>query len=278
MFLSGVAPAFAQADVLHVRHPRAESARDARTAYPVAMLRLVLERSDREFLLEPTADVMPQSRSLLRLRRAEGIDVVWTTADARRERDLRRIRYPLDRGLIGWRVLLVGRGQSPRFAAVDSISALARLRGAQGHDWPDLAILRDAGLQVEGVPAYEGLFAMLALGRIDYLPRAVTEVDTEMGRRRSLPIELEPRLLLHYRSALWFYVHPRDDELASALETGFRRSVEDGSFQRLFESEYGPLVKRTREQRRRVLRLSNTQLLAPASDDAGLWLDPEMGP
>jgi hypothetical protein len=269
----------AAAGPLRVVYPRSESARDVRTAYPLAVLRLALERSGAAYELRESERDMQQARSLRELAKGGAVDVVWTVTTVEREAELRPIRIPIDRGLIGWRLLLIRRGDAARFDGADPEPALAAMQGVQGHDWPDLAVLRANGLRVASSPSYEGLFAMVARGHAQYLPRAVDEAQVELASHAELPLEIEPSLLLHYPSALYFFVHPDNRALAAALEAGLEQAVRDGSLEREFDGAYGALIASADLGRRRVLALANPNL--PSATPLArreLWFEPGAAP
>lgn len=267
----------AHAVPMRVLHPPQESDADLRTRYPLAVLRLALERSGERVQVAPAPVRASQERLLRLLEEGRDLDVAWTMNTAARERRLRAVPFPIDRGLIGWRVLLVRRDALPRFAeGADPRRTLAQLLGVQGHDWPDLAILRANGLRVVPTPRYESLFAMLERGHVDYVARSVSEAGDELAARPGAPLAIEPRLLLHYPAALQFFVHPRNDALARALETGLERAQRDGSLQRLFDATYGDALSALALQRRHVVRMHNP-LQAPGMPLArrDLWYQPQ---
>ncbi|MDP1340920.1 hypothetical protein, partial [Klebsiella variicola] len=68
------------------------------------------------------------------------------------------VRIPIDRGLMGWRLLLVRRSELAQWDQVRHLDDLRRRIAGQGHDWPDTAILRANGLQVGTSSVYEALF------------------------------------------------------------------------------------------------------------------------
>src|SRR5262249_37190127 len=157
---------------------------------------------------QPSPVTMPQSRSLLEVEHGN-LDVCWSVATRERDARLRAISIPIDFGLIGWRVLLIRRDAAAKFSEIRTLSDLApRTAGpaGQGHDWPDLPILRANGLTVVPSSTYEGLFQMLARRRIDYVPRAVSEFAGELDEHASLPLAIEPALMIHYPSAIYFFV------------------------------------------------------------------------
>lgn len=254
-----------------LRHPGSESALDARGIYPEDVLRLALDHAGLAYRLRPVATAMPQARSL-RLLEAGGLDVLWTTPEPDRLARLRMVPVPVDGGMIGWRLLLIRRADAARFAAIDTLPALSTLRFAQGHDWPDVAILRGNGLHVSANPSYEGLFGMLGRGHVDAVPRGLAEGDAEVRDHVDDALMLEPHLALHARNGLFFFVRRDDTALAEALERGLRLSLADGSLQRLFETHYGAAIADARLRQRRILELRNP--LLPDALATTLWFDP----
>ncbi len=262
----------AQAETLRVVYPRPESHQDARTRYPIALLQLALDKAALSYRLAPSAVYMPQSRSLRELA-AGRLDVVWTVTSAEREQHLLPVRIPIDRGLIGWRLLLVHRDRNAAFAAINTVAALAPFRAGQGHDWPDVGILRSNGLAVATSTRYEGLFQMLSRGHIDYFPRGLSEIDNELAARPQLPLQIQSDLVLHYPTALYFFVQPDNRRLAEVLNTGLQRAQADGSWQQLFEQTYGATIAHAAIGKRRVLSLRNPDLpvTTPLADHRWWW-------
>jgi ABC-type amino acid transport substrate-binding protein len=277
--LLGVASPSLGAPALRVRHPPVQDADDRRAEYPIAALRLALERAGANAEVVPAAIAMEQGRAMRALEAGRLIDVMWTVNTPERERRLRVVRTPVDGGMIGWRVLLVRRDALPRFAGVRDRAALAPLLGAQGHDWPDLAILQANGLRVLPTPHYRALFDLLERRRIDYVPRGVGEAIPEARALRRRGIDVEPGLLLHYPTALHFFVRPDNDALAGLLERGLQRAIDDGSLRRLFDRAYADDFAMLDLPRRQRIDLANPD--RPAGSvraDAGWWFAPEPRP
>ena len=103
------------------------------------------------------------------------------------------IRIPIQKGILGWRVGLIRKGDQGRFAGVDTLEDLKRVRLAQGQEWPDTLILRANGIDVITAPRYEGLFKMLVSKRFDYFPRSVNEIWDELeSHAGTLEVESVP--------------------------------------------------------------------------------------
>ena len=144
-----------------VRYPIPESAADQRYDYPRKLLELVLSKTSTTYRVEYPAVPMNQNRQIVELEAGRSIDVAPLPSSAEREARLLPIRIPLNKGLLGWRLGLVRKGNTDRIAQVKTLADLKDLRIAQGQDWPDTQILNGNGLDVIKGSSYEGLFKML---------------------------------------------------------------------------------------------------------------------
>ncbi len=260
---------------LVVRYRAPEPTVDERAVYPAALLKLVLARSGVDHRLQPVESPMMQSRSLAELAAGQSIDVFWTMTSAERERTFQAVPVPLDKGLLGWRVLLIRKADAARFAGIGSLADLGRLTAGQGHDWIDADILQTAGLPIVTAATYDGLFTMLQTRRFDYFPRSVIEVGPELRNYGWLGLEIEPHLVLHYPSALYFFVNKANRSLYAALMTGLDQARRDGSFDELFRRSFGPMIAELDLAHRRVFELANPQQPADLPlARADYWFNP----
>ncbi len=249
------APLAASAEVV-VRYPRPESSLDERSIYTQRLLELALQRAYITYRVEQHPVRMLQGRALLRLQNSDGIDVVSTMTSIERERNFLPIRIPLDKGLIGWRLLLINKAQASKTQALRTLDDLKALTAGQGSDWPDTAIMRANGLNVYGTSNYESLFSMLESDRIDYFPRAVTEIWTELNQYQQR-LAVEPSVVLRYPTAIYFFVRKGNKQLAADINAGLEKMIADGSFEKLFQEHYGEMIRRSALKERRVLELRN---------------------
>ena len=274
-------PVFAQAapasmPVQTVIYPRSESLVDARDDYPVELLALALRKSNKAYELAPHPVFMLQVRQLVEVEQGKGLDVMWTMTSVDREKTLLPIRIPIDRGLLGWRLLLVRSQSLPKFAALTSPGQLKQLRAGQGFDWPDTAILKQAGFEVDESVRYGEIFLKLAGGRIDYFPRSVQEIWSELAQHGDAAFAVEPSMALHYLAAMYFFVNRKNTALAADIERGLERALADGSFEALFQRHFGTALKRAALDKRRVLELANP-LLPPETPltSRQFWYQPK---
>lgn len=260
-----------------VRLPQHVSTPDPQLAYVRRVVELALNRAGSKLGIRPVELDMAQGRSLVELATGHSpIDLMWTVTDRQRETSgLLPVRIPIDRGLMGWRLLLVRRSELAQWQHVRSLDDLRQRLAGQGHDWPDTTILRANGLPVGTSSGYDTLFRMLAAGRTDYFPRSILEIDAEMAGGRHPELAIAPRLMLHYPAAAYLFVSPARPDLAETLRLGLETAVADGSFQRLHREFHGAVLKAHPVSPGQVLRLSNPLLpVETPLRRRELWLQP----
>lgn len=257
-----------------IHYPRAESDIDARMRYPIALLRLCLESTP--YKLEPSDLAMQQARNLRMLKQGKGVDVVWSVTTKTREAELLPIRIPIDRGLLGWRLLLIQQKDAARFAEITTAAQLMPLRAAQGHDWPDREILLSNKFNVTPSPSYEGLFQMLGRGHVDYFPRSVAEITAEANTHKDMGLIIEPHLVVHYPQPLYYFVNKNNVELANAITIGLEKAIANGSMRTLFNQHYGTAIAQAKLATRTKIELKNPLLPSETPlADLRLWFTPE---
>jgi hypothetical protein len=186
--------------------------------------------------------------------------VIWTMTDKKREQQLRPIRIPLFKGLFGYRVLLIRKGEQARFNDVDQLSDLAKLLAGQGTHWPDTDIMLHNGLRVTTSETTESLFRMLSAGRFDYFPRGISEAWFELTQRKEKDLEVEQNLLLHYPTAIYYFVNKDNEALAKRIESGLETLIDNGQFDQFFY--HHPRISSGLEKLhgRKILQLENPEV------------------
>ena len=273
--LTFVLSASAVAGSIVVVYPRPENQSDTRATYPARVLEMALRRVGKDYIVKPSDVSMLQGRALVQLRVNENINVLWTTPSIAREGGLARIPIPLDKGLIGWRLLLLRRQKLDEFAHLHLPDELQARMAGQGHDWPDTEILRTNGFKVDGVVGYESLFRVLSQGSIDYFPRSVMEIWAEADTHKAQDIVIEPSIVLHYPNAFYFYVNKSNVVLAADIEAGMEKMITDGSLDKLFHQTFDDSLSKAKLQTRRVVELHNPLFPDdPSAHRAELWFHP----
>lgn len=262
-----------------VIYPRPESTTDSRASYPLALLKLCEQKSNNSFVLQPSDVHAQQGRSIVQLTNGKGLDIIWTLSNEARENLLLPIRIPIDRGLIGWRLLLIRERDTELFNRTSTRDQLSLLNAGQGHDWPDVDILRVNNFKVVTSSTYEGLFKMLALGHIQYFPRSIAEIWPEESAHKELGINVQQSLIIHYPSAFYFFVNKNNTALANTIESCLKNAIADGSFRKLFDQYHQEAIIKADLSHRTIISLENPLLPkhTPLSTTA-YWFSPTEKP
>ena len=259
----GASPAEAQALAQRaaektVRFPgRAEEPGDTRGEFASDLLALVLAQADEGYRLEIVGG-MNQPRRIQAAH--EGlVDVVVLPHQASTKSRLIPIRHPLQRGLLGVRVLLARPEMAERLMTIGSLEELKRgyVMG-YGANWLDRDVMARLGFRMEYGSRYTGLFEMLRAGRFDYLTRGVGELRAERQQPQlaGSGLVVVPGIALYYPIDDYFHVSPRRPELARAIERGFERALADGSYAALFNRHFETAMREARLQERSIIHVS----------------------
>ncbi|OZG75004.1 hypothetical protein BTA51_00970 [Hahella sp. CCB-MM4] len=264
--------------VIHVRSPQSET--DLRPRYYLDLLTATLEVTRKDFGnfdIQPVKEYITQDRSLWLLERNRVYDVIWTMTSRDREKQVRPIRIPLMKGLLGVRLLLISPEKLQNFSQVNDLTSLRKYYAVQGHDWPDTRILMANDIVVRTDQRYDELFNLVGMGRFDFFPRSVMEIYGEMafhGQKDHLMIE--PHLALVYPAPTYFFVNRDNDALANRLEAGLRELIRNGEFDRILTTHvsHQTALKSMQLEKRTIIKLKNPDLPPETPlDDASLWWD-----
>lgn len=258
---AGVSGAGAQTSPqpLTVIYPNLDGVGEQNLGYQV--LKLILPKSGWAYTLElhPAAANGSRARAMLK---AGEISLVDLGANPDFESEHAPVYFPIDRGLLGYRLCLIHRDNASRFAAIEHLNDLRRFTAGQGARWPDGAILRAAGIAVETGPTLEALFSMLEAKRFDFLPLGVGEIHSFLGQfaSKAPSVQIDTRVLLTYRFGRLFYVDPANTQLHQAIRVGLERAFADNSLQKLLDAppfSVANMLKRDNLQQRTRIALDN---------------------
>ncbi len=279
-FLPVSGSGFAEEPLVVKIRPFREKEIDYTKEYKYQLLELVLsntEATDGPFQIDVAGEEdIAQSRVIELIDRG-ALTLIVTMTSREREEQLLPIRIPIFKGLYGYRIFIINRQDLDKFAGIKTEEELKALWAGQGHDWPDTKILQANGYNVATSPDYQGLFAMLQKGRFDYFPRAMSEPWREVEEEMARDVVVEPSLLIQYHAPAYFFVSTQNTKLAERLERGLEMAIQDGSFDRLFNSHWyiQDTLKSANIQERTMFRLKNP-LLTPETplDRPELWYQP----
>lgn len=248
---------------------------DKNAEYAIKMLKLALSKSGANYEVDVRNDTLTSQR--LHQELLDGtLDIHWTATNRKLEESVLPVRVPLYKGLLGYRVLLINKDNIGMFSGVESLQDLKRHTFGQGRGWTDATILESNGLSVVQTAKYESLFHMVDGGRFDAFPRGVHEPWGEIEQRPDLDLTVDTNILLVYRMPYYLFVSPHRPELARDIELGFRKAIDDGSFDQVFfaDSTVQMALTKANIKGRKIFNLQNPDLPKETPlDDRALWLN-----
>ncbi|WP_168188079.1 transporter substrate-binding domain-containing protein [Hahella sp. CCB-MM4] len=251
-------------------YARSNTQFDQRNEYPVKLLEMALRNSGADITLESSKEIIPQGRAMNLVLHNEGVHVLWAMTSEEREIELLPIKVPIYKGLIGWRLCIVHPDNADRLAGITSLAELRGVVFVQGHDWPDLEILRSNQLMVESVSNYQAMFKMIGARHVDAFPRAVIEIWPEVEAHDNL--QVDSHLLIRYPAAVYYFVNRQNKPLHDAISAGLNTSIANGDFERLFNAFYSDAINRAQLEHRKIIDLKNPLLPTDTPiDNLSLW-------
>lgn len=255
---------------------------DPNASYAIKMLKLAIAHSDNpNYQVEISHENFTQTRTNEEVRSKGVLDVCWTSSDSDIEAQLRPIRIPLFKGLLGYRIFIINKNDQAKFSQVQTLEELKKLTIGQGRTWADGRILEANGFTVIKTNKYPSLFYMVEGGRFDAFPRGVNEPFGELEARPNMELAVENSLMLYYRMPFYLFVAPDNHSLAKDLETGFTRAIANGEFDKVFYGDKAiqDVLQKANMKNRKLFKLDNPLLSKETPvDRPELWFDPQTLP
>ncbi|MEH6448398.1 MAG: hypothetical protein V7765_06995 [Oleispira sp.] len=220
----------------------------------------VLNKSGADYYLVNTDHSRSsQVRKVALVQRGE-LDVMYAGTTIEMEEQLQPIRFPITRGLIGSRILIINNKYKKEYGEIKDINDLKKYIGILSFGWPEKEVFEAVGLaQTEKV--YNEIFESINAGSRYYFSRGILEAYSELiDKQEGMPrLMVEQNILLKYKSSVLFFINPNNKKLAKILNTGFRKGYEDGSYKEFLYNH--PLIKASFEKakidQRMVIEIPN---------------------
>lgn len=245
-------------------HISPESDRDQRTIYFRELLQLALEKTRDSFGAYELRAAPPMNR--LRLRQVLETNLypnffAVDTPQPESGEALDYVRFPVELGILGYRICFVSPQQAKAIAGVTRFEQLKQYQNVQGRGWQDAAILRAAGLQVQEVDSYERLFKLVARGRADLFCRGANELFTELEQHRDVTgLTVDQHIALHYPFLHLLYTYKGNQAGIQRIQAGLKLAWRDGSLQQLWLRHFKPSLEQAQLPRRLLFELANPRL------------------
>jgi hypothetical protein len=248
--------------------------------YCVLLLETLFREQSMPYQVKVLQMELHQSSSLSQLKR-KVTDVYWAPTSPLLEKEFNPIYFPLFKGLLGYRLLMIAEGTQEKFSNVTNLKDARAFVFAQVNSWADTQILKANGFKVATTTGYEALFPMLNAQQVDAVPRGVFEPWAEIAARPQYKLDVESTLVIKYIMPFYLFVRRDNPQLAHDLQIALDAWLESGRYDAfLFEHE---LIKENLDKallsQRRILELRNPYLTdkTPLNKKA-YWYDPFAAP
>ncbi|WP_422380073.1 hypothetical protein [Marinicellulosiphila megalodicopiae] len=257
-----------------------QSENDQRAIYLRTLLTNILDATVKDYgsyTIQNSEVTMSRNRGLQAIQEGQDINVYIAPADVDWEDKTLPLRIPIYKGLLNYRILLTNDRSMGLFANVNSIEDLKFFELGLNSQWTTTKIMSGLGFKSTGGTEYDNLFKMLNAYRFDYIPRGMNEIFVEFpGLNNEMEnLRIENTLALYIPLPVYFYTSKQHPKIASRLNDGFKRIIEDGSFEKLFNEFFHKDIQRANLQQRKILLLGNP-LLSPQTpfDISEYWFYP----
>ncbi|MBW8190552.1 transporter substrate-binding domain-containing protein [Neiella marina] len=232
------------------------------TAYKHDVLKRALEITRAEYGAYSThiTDIDIKPKRLIALMQTNAmVNVAVFAAEESWDNSATPIRIPIRGGALSYRLLLVNKSKLKQFEGVSTLSELKALTPGLVNDWSTTTVMEESDFQVVKSQHFEGLFAMLESGRIDYIPRAVYEAYDELEHRTAdFPsIVIEPTIALLIPMVTYVYVAPSEPRIAERLSRGLHKLHETGELKRIFDRYYAEEFEKAKLSHRKVIKIDS---------------------
>lgn len=253
-------------------YPQPDTKLDPRATYLIGLLKIIASYSPEKVELKP-APISPKDDDNLLLLKRGVIDVGWGAADIPTEARFNPIPYPIYKGLLGYRIMLINNRNSLLLKNVTSLQQLKQFSIGQSENWVEAELFRNNGFEVVSPTNYQALFSMLANGRYQLFPRSVTEIWEELEAFKNYQLLADQFVLLHYPHAMFFYTRKNDNDAAQYLRFGFQKAIEDGTFDAFFDKYHKQHLERANLHQRNLIKMSNENFVSLSEEQKSLYYE-----
>ncbi len=222
-----------------------EHTADKRLEYPLKVIDLAMRKTSKKYgayILIPTPQVISLARSIYELNRDTYSNYFFpgsTNIEEMSNGNLVKVDYPLDHGLLSYRICFVSPNAKTRVAAAKTLPDLQKFSITQGTNWLDVSILQNNGFRVIENQNYMGLFKTVISGRADLFCRGISELHEEYDAYKSLGnLQYDDSFVLVYSLPYSFYFNRNSKPVIARIEEGLAIAKKDGSLDALFNEHY----------------------------------------
>lgn len=239
-----------------------ESKADLRQNYHYQLLDLALQKTIEthgSYRLELAAEGANMKRSMRNVQqnRYQNYFLRQSVSTELMEK-MEPVPFPVDRGIVGYRVAFTSVETKERLKSIKTISDLKKFSIVQGIGWLDTRILKSQGFTVETSSSYESMFVMVARDRADLFTRGANELLGEWQNHKNIPnLTYDESIVLYYPLPRFFFTTKGNKESAERVYSGLIKAYKDGSLIQLWQKNYAPSIAFTKLGKRKIFSVTN---------------------
>lgn len=238
-----------------------ESEDDSRYDYDNALIKLALDKTSAkygDYILKPSP-VMNFKRMLKYLSEGSLENPIFkSSADNDIIKSYLYVNFPVDLGIVGYRVFFVAPGIKDKFEEETTLDGLKKYSIIQGSGWNDVIILKAAGFNVEVIAKYESLFALIVRDRAELFSRGVNEVEGEIANHPHLTnLAYNKNVVLYYPLPRFFFTSKGNEAAINRIKEGLLIAYNDGSLFKLWQKYYQVSVDAVDLKSRTIISIDN---------------------
>lgn len=242
-----------------------QSMGDKRFEYDHELLKLSLEKTKKKhgpYKLIPLAvnanykriEILAQNKQIKNLFFKQSVST-------KRLNTLGYVPFPVDRGIVGYRVALVSEQNKEKLKLVKTVQDLKKFTVLQGFGWLDVKILEHNGFKVMQGGSYEGLFEMVSRNRGDLFIRGANELYQEWVDNKHLEnLTYDETFVLYYPLPRFFFTHKTNKKAIKRVQEGLILAYNDGSLINLWEKHYLKSIEFVNFNKRKIFKIENPLL------------------
>lgn len=215
-----------------------------------ALLKESLEAQGHKVTITKLSPDYEQKRVLDMLGKDDTISLHWIVQTPERDSTYVPVEVGITDGLIGKRILFIGKGKQSEFDGVKSIDDFKKLGkiGAFGKGWFDVKVWQINDLKVvEKDGSWDPeIYNMLAAGNrgIDYFSRGAHEIVVESPKHPEL--DIEKNIVLIYDRDMRYYLSKSNAQYKPIIETALKKAKENGLMDKLIRKYFSEVFDKSK--------------------------------
>ncbi len=168
------------------------------------------------------------------------------------------IPFPIDRGVVGYRVAFTSKNTAEQLKHVQSLDDVKQFTVLQGVGWLDVDILKHHNFKLITSSHYESMFKMIARDRAHLYLRGINEVLDEWQANKHINnLVLDDNIVIQYPLPRFLFTNKANKNALKRIHEGILIAYNDGSFHKLWQEKYQASIEFSNLKNRKIYRIDN---------------------